>query len=95
MKVASSGSVDGTRVVVLAYTDEWGDEDEEDEDAGKMRLGVEGRAETVDVADVVVAIVEDAVSRSFSSAARRTMSFALTIRASRSFSASLISVAVF
>lgn len=86
MKVASSGSVDGTRVVV-EYIDEEGDGDEEDESC----------IEAVDVADVVlvVVVVEDAVNRSFSSAAKRTMSFALTIRASKSFSAFLMSVAVF
>jgi len=40
-------------------------------------------------------VADDAVNRSFSSAARRTISFALTISASRSFSASDISVAAF
>lgn len=43
----------------------------------------------------VVVVVEDAVNRSFNSPANRTMSFAFTIRASRSLRASDISVAVF
>lgn len=79
MKVASSGSVDGIKVGV-------GDGDGEEEDEGG------GTRVTV---DAVVLVVDDAVNRSFNSAARRTMSLALTISASKSFNASDISVAVF
>lgn len=68
MKVASSGSVDGTRVVMLV--DPYGD-----------IASDEGLA--------LVAVVEAAVSFSFNSAARRTISLACTMRASKSCKASL------
>jgi hypothetical protein len=70
MNVASSGSVEGTSVVVDVAAEADGN-------------GVE-----------VIVVVEDVVRRSFSSAAKRTMSFALTMRASRSCRASFISIAV-
>ena len=63
MNVASSGSVDGTRVAV------------DGEDAS---------------GDDVVAVVEEAVSGSFNSAAKRTMSLAFTINVSRSWRASFM-----
>jgi len=96
IKVASSGSVEGIRVGMGEGEGdsegdwEYGDEDEDEE--GDKRVGVD---DWWDVMDVVVVVVDDAVNRSFNSAAKRTMSFALTISASRSFNASDMSVAVF
>ena len=80
MNVASSGSVDGTRVVA-----------NEDEACAEGDKGEMGWIFGV----YIVVVVEDAVSRSLSSSANRTISFAFTIRASRSLRASNISVAVF
>ena len=91
MKVASSGSVEGTRVGVGVGMGEG-------EGEGERRAGVDDCGEgmgTDDVVMFVVVVVDDAVNRSFSSAAKRTISFALTIRASRSFNASDMSIAVF
>ena len=89
IKVASSGSVEGTRVGVgEGEGDSEGDWEYGDEDEGDNRVGVGDWWDAMDV-------VDDAVNRSFNSAAKRTMSFALTISASRSFNASDMSVAVF
>lgn len=94
MNVASSGSVEGIKVGVGEGV---GDGDVE-EGEGERRVGVNDWVEVMDGVNViafVVVVVDDAVKRSLSSAARRTMSFALTISASRSLSASDMSVAVF
>ena len=89
IKVASSGSVEGTRVGVgEGEGDSEGDWEYGDEDEGDNRVGVDDWWDAMDV-------VDDAVNRSFNSAAKRTMSFALTISASRSFNASDMSVALF
>jgi hypothetical protein len=96
MKVASSGSVEGIRVGVGEGD---GDGDCEDDNEGEAKdgksAGVDDCGEVTDVVVVVVAVVDDAVNFSFSSAAKRTISFALTINASKSFNASDMSVAVF
>lgn len=71
-----------------------GDSDGEDEDESGKRDGLYDCRGIADVV-VVVVVVDEAVNRSFNSAAKRTISFALTISASKSFNASDMSVAVF
>jgi hypothetical protein len=96
MKVASSGSVEGIKVGVGEGAGD-GDGDVE-EGEGERRDGVSDWVEVMDGVDAVtfvVVVVDDAVKRSLSSAARRTMSFALTLSASKSLRASDMSVAVF
>jgi hypothetical protein len=94
MKVASSGSVEGIKVGVGEGD---GDGDCKDDNEGEAKdgksAGVDDCGEVTDV--VIVVVVDDAVNFSFSSAAKRTISFALTISASKSFNASDMSVAVF
>jgi hypothetical protein len=95
MKVASSGSVEGIKVGVGEGA---GDGDGDEEWEGERRDGVSDWVEVMDGVDAVtfvVVVVDDAVKRSLSSAARRTMSFALTLSASKSLRASDMSVAVF
>lgn len=94
--MASSGSVEGTSVGVVNIAGEGERVGVDGVDGRAKKEGVDDRAGAIfAIAIDVVVVVLLAVKRSFSSPASRTISFAFTIRASRSLSASDISVAAF